>query len=349
MTAVLAYSAMTSDSPLVLTEISRRALGERDVLIDIHYSGVCHTDIHIARNDWRTSIYPVVPGHEIAGIVRQAGAAVTGFAPGDRVGVGCFVDSCRTCPACRGGAEQHCTRGVTLTYNSETGDGPTEGGYATSIVVDERFVLGIPDALPLPFAAPLMCAGTTTYAPLRRFGVRSGTRVGVIGLGGLGHLGVLLAKAMGADVTVFSRSAAKLDDAFRFGADRYVITEDPGAFEKYSCSQDLILNTVSSKIDLNAYFGTLDRNGVLVELGIPDVPLELEGFSLILMDRQLAGSFVGSPGDTREMLEFCAAHNIRPEIELIAADRVNEAFERVLSGAVRYRFVLDIEGMRTAP
>lgn len=343
---VAAYAALSSDTPLVPVDIHRRQLRTDDVAIEIAYTGICHTDIHIARNDWKTSLYPVVPGHEIAGVVSAVGNAVTRFKPGDRVGVGCFVDSCGVCRACMDSSEQHCVEGAVLTYNSETDEGVTAGGYATSIVVGERFVLSIPDRIPLESAAPLMCAGTTMFAPLRRFAAGPGKRVGIVGLGGLGHLGVMLARAMGADVTVLSRTQRKRKDAVRFGANRYLSTDDAESVQNASATIDLLLNTVSSKIDLDRYFSLLARNGVLVELGIPDAPLELEGFSLIILDRMLAGSFVGSPRDTEEMLEFCAEHDIRPEVEIIAPDQLNAAFDRVVRGDVKYRFVVDIGALR---
>ncbi|MEV0029624.1 NAD(P)-dependent alcohol dehydrogenase [Nocardia sp. NPDC050793] len=342
MRSVAAYVADSSGGPLTRTAIPRRPVGPADVLIDIHYAGVCHTDIHIARNEWGTTHYPVVPGHEIAGVVREVGSEVTSHRPGDRVGVGCFVDACHECDACTSGVEQHCLRGATLTYNSLTADGTvTYGGYSSAIVVDHRFVVSIPDAIPLDAAAPIMCAGTTVYAPLRRFGVGTGTRVGIIGLGGLGHLGVMIARALGAEVTVLSQSSDKRDDALRFGATRHFTTGAAATFDELAGTFDVVLNTVSSKIDLNPYFATLARYGVLVELGIPDAPLELDGFSLILGDRSFAGSFVGSVRQTREVLELCAENGIRPQIEVVAASRVNEVFASIIDGRARYRYVLD--------
>jgi len=335
--------------PFKAITIDRRDLGPRDVLIEIQYCGICHSDIHFARGEWGSVNYPIVPGHEITGIVADVGSEVTKFAVGDRVGVGCMVDSCRECVNCRKGEEQYCLNGHTLTYGAVDKYGQlTQGGYSTHIVVDEDFVLRIPEGIELDVAAPLLCAGITTYSPLRHWGAGPGKKVAIIGLGGLGHMAVKLARAMGAEVTVLSRSLKKKDDALRLGADHYYATSDPETFEKLAGSFDLIINTVSAKIDVNAYLSLLALDGTLVNVGAPAEPLSLNVFSLLGQRRSYAGSLIGGIRETQEMLDFCAKHHIVPEIEVISADKIDEAYERVLASDVRYRFVIDISTMRTA-
>lgn len=346
---VSAYAAPSATEPLSETTITRRDIGPHDVAFDIHFSGICHSDIHTVKGEWGRSRYPIVPGHEIAGIVTEVGADVTDFKVGDRVGVGCFVDSCRECDNCRAGLEQYCTDGGMVgTYNSVGRDGePTQGGYSGAIVVDENYVLRIPDAVPLEAAAPLLCAGITTYSPLRHWNAGPGTRVAVIGLGGLGHLAVKIAKAMGAEVTVLSQSLKKMEDGLRLGADAYFATSDPQTFKDLSGSFDLILNTVSANIDLGAVLSLLRVEGTLVELGMPEQPMSVPAGALIGGRRSISGSLIGGIAETQEMLDFCAEHDVRPEIEVIQPDYINEAYERVLASDVRYRFVIDTAALRS--
>ncbi|EME18929.1 NAD(P)-dependent alcohol dehydrogenase [Rhodococcus triatomae] len=342
MLTVSAYAATAADAPLEKTTIERRDLGPLDVLIEIKYAGICHSDIHTARNEWGGTRYPVVPGHEIAGIVTEVGADVTRHEVGDRVGVGCFVDSCGACGPCEAGEEQYCANRVTATYNSVGKDGKvTQGGYSTHIVVTESFVVSIPDGLDLAAATPLLCAGITLYSPLRHWNAGPGKKVAIVGMGGLGHVGVKIAHAMGAEVTVLSQSLSKQEDGLRFGADHYHATADPAVFKQLRSTFDLILNTVSVNLDIDAYLGTLALDGTLVLLGLPEKPISVRGFSLAGNRRSLAGSNVGGLRETQEMLDFCAEHGIVSEIELISADRINEAYERVLRSDVRYRFVID--------
>jgi uncharacterized zinc-type alcohol dehydrogenase-like protein len=340
---VNAYAATSATEPLTPTAIDRRDLGSHDVLIEIKYCGICHSDIHHVRGEWGEAHYPVAPGHEIAGIVAEVGAEVTRHAPGDRVGVGCMVDSCGECSSCRRGEEQYCLEGSTLTYGSIGEDGRlTQGGYSTHIVVAEDFVVKVPEGLELDVAAPLLCAGITTYSPLRHWGAGPGRKVAVVGLGGLGHMAVKLAHAMGAEVTVLSQSLKKHDDGLRLGADHYYATSDPDTFERLAGSFDLIVNTVSATIDLDAYLALLAVDGVMVNVGAPAEPLSLTVFSLIMGRRSFAGSVIGGIRETQEMLDFCAEHHIGADIEVIPADKINEAYERVLASDVRYRFVIDI-------
>ncbi|MBU3687695.1 MAG: NAD(P)-dependent alcohol dehydrogenase [Mycobacterium sp.] len=348
MTTVHAYAATSASDPLTKTTISRRAPGPHDVMFDIHFAGICHSDIHTVRAEWGQPNYPVVPGHEIAGIVTEIGSEVTTFAVGDRVGVGCFVDSCRDCANCRSGLQQYCTGGgMTGTYNAVGRDGqPTHGGYSGAIVVDENYVLRIPDSLALDAAAPLLCAGITTYSPLRHWKVGPGTRLGVIGLGGLGHMAVKLGAAMGAEVTVLSQSLKKMEDGLRLGAKHYHATDDREVFKKLRNSFDIILNTVSADLDLRRYLGLLDLDGVLVELGLPENPLVVPAFPLLGMRRSITGSAIGGIPETQEMLEFCADHGVAPEVEVIEPDYINQAYDRVLASDVRYRFVIDTGSLR---
>ncbi|MEY7979610.1 NAD(P)-dependent alcohol dehydrogenase [Streptomyces pilosus] len=342
MSTVAAYAAPAAKAPLERTTIERREVGEHDVLIDIRFAGICHSDIHQAREGWGEAIFPMVPGHEIAGVVSEVGPGVTHFAVGDRVGVGCMVDSCRECDNCRAGREQYCAAGMTGTYNAIGRDGePTYGGYAQGIVVDENYVLRIPDGLSLDVAAPLLCAGITTYSPLKRWGAGPGSRVAVVGMGGLGHMAVKIAHALGAEVTVLSQSLRKREDGLRLGADHYRATSDPKTFEELRGSFDLMVSTVSAPLDLDAYLSLLGTEGTLVNVGAPEEPVSLNLFSLIGGGRSLAGSQIGGIAETQEMLDFCAAHGIGAEIELIAAAEINEAYARVLDSDVRYRFVID--------
>ena len=346
---VSAYAAMSATDPLTETTITRRDVGPHDVAFDIHFSGICHSDIHTVRGEWGRSTYPIVPGHEIAGVVTAVGAEVTGFQVGDRVGIGCFVDSCRECDNCRAGIEQYCTgSGMVGTYNAVGRDGErTQGGYSGAIVVDEHYVLRIPDALPLEAAAPLLCAGITTYSPLRHWNAGPGSRVAVIGLGGLGHLAVKLAKAMGAEVTVLSQSLKKMEDGLRLGADAYHATSDRETFRQLRGSFDLILNTVSANIDIGAMLSLLRVDGTLVELGMPENPMSVPAGALIGGRRSIAGSLIGGIAETQEMLDFCAEHRVRPEIEVIEPAYINEAYERVIASDVRYRFVIDTATLRS--
>lgn len=322
--------------------VERRDVGPHDVLIDIAYAGICHSDIHQAREEWGRAIFPMVPGHEIAGIVREIGSDVTKHAVGDRVGIGCFVDSCRECENCLAGEEQFCLKGNVATYNGRQYDGSeTYGGYSTQIVADENYVLRIPEGIPLDAAAPLLCAGITTYSPLRHWGAGPGKRVAVIGMGGLGHMAVQIAHAMGAHVTVLSRTLAKKDEGLALGADEYVATGDSDALKALRNRFDLIINTVSADIPVDRYLSTLRLNGSLVFVGLPENPQSFRVFSLVGGRRSLAGSNIGGIRETQEMLDFCAEHGIASVIETIGADEVTEAYDRVVRGDVRYRFVID--------
>ncbi|MGW3301556.1 NAD(P)-dependent alcohol dehydrogenase [Streptomyces rubiginosohelvolus] len=342
MTTVAAYAAPRAKAPLERTTIERRPVGEFDILIDIKFAGICHSDIHQARDGWGEGIFPMVPGHEIAGIVAETGSGVTRFKVGDRVGVGCMVDSCGQCDACLMGREQHCAEGNTQTYNALDRSGePTYGGYSTHLVVTEKFAVSIPDGIALDEAAPLLCAGITTYSPLKRWGAGPGKKVAVVGLGGLGHMAVKIAHALGAEVTVLSQSLRKKDDGLKLGADHYYATSDPKTFEELAGTFDVILSTVSAPLDFGAYLGLLRTEGTLVNVGAPEEPISLNLFSLILGNRAIAGSAIGGIKETQEMLDFCAVHGLGAEIEVIEASQVNEAYERVLASDVRYRFVID--------
>jgi uncharacterized zinc-type alcohol dehydrogenase-like protein len=341
-TTARAYGAPAVDAPLAPLQIERRELGPDDVRIDIRFCGICHSDIHFTRGEWGEVPYPAIPGHEIAGIVAAVGDQVTGFKPGDRVGVGCMVNSCRECENCQDGEEQYCLKGNTGTYGSTDRDGTiTYGGYSDHVVVNQDFVLRIPDSLELDVAAPLLCAGITTYSPLRHWGAGPGKQVAVVGLGGLGHMAVKLANAMGAEVTVLSQSLSKKDDGLKLGANRYYATSDDATFEQLAGSFDLIINTVSAKLEIGRFLGLLKTDGALVNVGAPPEPLPVPVFPLLLQRRSFAGSAIGGIRETQEMLDFCAEHGIGAEIERISADRINEAWERVLTSDVRYRFVID--------
>ncbi|MEU9900308.1 NAD(P)-dependent alcohol dehydrogenase [Streptomyces phaeochromogenes] len=343
MTTVAAYAAPAAKAPLERTTIERRPVGEHDVLIEIKFAGICHSDIHQAREGWGEAIFPMVPGHEIAGIVTEVGTGVTKFAVGDRVGVGCMVDSCRECENCRAGLEQYCTQGNVGTYNAVGKDGePTYGGYSTHIVVDEAFTVRIPEGLALDEAAPLLCAGITTYSPLKHWNAGPGKKVAVVGMGGLGHMGVKIAHALGAEVTVLSQSLRKKDDGLKLGADHYYATSDPKTFQELRGSFDLILSTVSAPLDLDTFLSLLKTDGAFVNVGAPEEPVSLNLFSVIGGRKTLAGSGIGGIQETQEMLDFCAEHGFGAEIELISAGEINEAYERVLNSDVRYRFVIDV-------
>lgn len=327
------------------TTIKRRDVGPKDVSVEIKYAGICHSDIHTARQEWGKIKYPIVPGHEIAGIVTEIGPEVTAHKVGDRVGVGCMVNSCMECANCKKGLEQFCLKGMVGTYNGVDtyGNGErTQGGYSTHIVVTEDFVVTIPEGIALENAAPLLCAGITTYSPLRHWGAGSGKKVAIIGMGGLGHMGVKLAHAMGAEVTVLSRTLGKKDDGLKLGADHYYATEDPETFEKLKDNFDLIINTVSAVINLDEYLSLLAADGTLVNVGAPPEPLSVKAFSLIEGRKSFSGSLIGGIAETQEMLNFCAAHNLGAEIEVINADEIDKAYERVLASDVRYRFVIDV-------
>jgi len=350
--ATPAYAAANAKSALAPFSLERRAPGPHDVLIEIAYCGVCHSDIHQARDEWGGSIFPMVPGHEIVGKVARVGAEVKKWKVGDSVGVGCFVDSCRECEACHAGEEQFCANGMSATYNGYERDGrkldrtrPTFGGYSTQIVVDENYVLRIPEGMPLDRAAPLLCAGITTYSPLHHFGVKAGDKVAVVGLGGLGHMGVKIAHAMGAHVTVLSHSPNKREDALKLGADDFIATRDASVFQASAGRFDFILDTVSAQHDYNAYLGLLKRDGTMVLVGVPD-PTPVHAFSLIVGRKRLAGSLIGGIRETQEMLDFCAKHDVASDIELIRIDQINDAYERMIRNDVRYRFVIDIASLK---
>ena len=350
MLKTAAYAAASAQSPLAPHSIERREPGPNEVLIDILYCGVCHSDIHQARDEWGGSIFPMVPGHEIVGRVAQVGAQVGKFQVGDAVGVGCFVDSCRECPQCREGLQQYCDQGMTGTYNSRerAGGAPTYGGYSTRITVDQDYVLRIPASIPLDRAAPLLCAGITTYSPLKHYGVKAGDRVAVVGMGGLGHMAVKLAAAMGAQVTVLSTSESKRDAALALGAQDFAATRDPAVFKTLARSFDFIIDSVSGEHDYNAYLSLLKVDGTMVLLGIPETPAPVAAGLLISKRRRLAGSMIGGIAETQEMLDFCAEHGIASDIELIDIASINEAYERMIKGDVRYRFVIDIASLERA-
>jgi alcohol dehydrogenase (NADP+) len=342
-----AYAVQSESSPLAPWSFDRRQPGPKDVAIQILFCGVCHTDIHFARNEWGNSNYPMVPGHEIVGRVTGVGSEVTKRKEGDTVGVGCMVDSCRTCGPCQAGEEQYCEQGSTFTYNTpeKDGVGHTYGGYSTQIVVDQDYVVRIPDGLPLDAAAPLLCAGITTYSPLRHFGVKPGMKVAIVGLGGLGHVALKLAKAMGAHVTVISHSDQKREDALKMGADDFLATHNPSVFEENAGRFDFILNTVSAEHDLNPLLGMLSLDGRMVLVGLPN-PTPVAAFPLVYRRRSLSGSLIGGIRETQEMLDFCAEKGITPEIEVIPIAMINEAYERMLRSDVRYRFVIDMASLK---
>jgi uncharacterized zinc-type alcohol dehydrogenase-like protein len=342
MRSVTAYATPGPSEPFIKTTTDRRDPLPRDVVVKIAYSGVCHSDIHTGRGEWGEVTYPLVPGHEITGTVEAIGSEVTRYTVGDRVGVGVIVDSCRTCEACTDGDEQYCENGATETYGVEDRYGQiTAGGYSSHIVVDEDFVLRVPDALGLDVAAPLLCAGITLYSPLRHWGAGPGKKVAIVGLGGLGHLGVKIAAAMGAEVTVLSQSLAKEADGKRMGASAYFATSNPSTFETLANSFDLIVNTVSVPLPVDDYLRLLRRNGSLVMVGLPPEPLEVHANKLLDNRRSFAGSGIGGMRETQEMLDFCAEHGIGADIELISGSEIDAAWDRVVASDVRYRFVID--------
>lgn len=347
MKAVKAYAAQSATDPISPYQIDRREPGSEDVEIKILFCGVCHSDIHTARNEWGGTMYPVVPGHEIVGKVTRIGDKVSRFKVGDTVGVGCFVDSCGHCGNCLEHNEQYCENGNSQTYNSFLQDKKTitYGGYSSHIVVTEKFVLNIPDSLPLANVAPLLCAGITTYSPLKHWNIKKGDRLAVVGLGGLGHMAVKIGASMGADVTVLSRSKEKEKDGARLGAHHFELTTEKENMKKMANRFDFIIDTVSAKHDYNDYLQLLNTNGVMILLGVPPTPSEVKAFYLIGGRRSLVGSLVGGIKETQEMLHYCAEHGITSDVEMITIDQVNEAYERTLAGDVHYRFVIDMSSL----
>lgn len=352
MKTIAAYATQASNQPLKQASIERRETEAKDVQIEVLYCGVCHSDIHTARNEWKNTSYPCVPGHEIVGKVTEVGADVKNFQVGDLVGVGCLVDSCRTCPNCQDGEEQFCDKGMTFTYNSpDKHNGKmTYGGYSTQITVDEKFVLKIPKEFKesdLPKVAPLLCAGITTYTPLFHWNVKKGQKVGIIGLGGLGHMGIKIAHALGAHVVLFTTSPSKIEDGKRLGANEVVISKNLEEVQKHANSFDFILNTVSAPVNLDLYLELLKRDGTLCLVGFPGEPHPGSNFGgLLFKRRQLVGSLIGGLKQTQEMLDFCAKHQITSDIELIQIQNINEAYERVLKSDVKYRFVIDLKSLK---
>ncbi|MGO8790847.1 MAG: NAD(P)-dependent alcohol dehydrogenase [Terriglobia bacterium] len=341
------YAAASAKALLGPYSFERREPREHDVAIDIKFCGICHSDIHQAHDEWGGSIFPMVPGHEIAGVVTAVGSGVTKYKIGDKVGVGCFVDSCRTCAQCKQGLEHFCALTPVFTYNSREKDGtPTLGGYSDKIVVDENYVLRMPENLPLDASAPLLCAGITLYSPLKHWQAGPGKNVAIVGLGGLGHMGVKIGHALGAEVTVLSHSQRKHADSKRLGADHFYATSDPDTFKKLQGNFDLIINTVSSPMDWNPFLTLLKVDGSFVVVGIPEKPVSVAAFSLINGRHSISGSMIGSIGETQEMLDFCAQHQVACDIEVIPIEKVNEAYERVLKSDVRYRFVIDMASLK---
>lgn len=350
MTTTKAYGVTSATSPVAPLTVDRREVGPGDIRLEVLFCGVCHSDLHTARNEWHNTVYPCVPGHEIVGRVTQVGAAVKNFRVGQLAAVGCMVDSCRTCASCRDGEEQFCETGATFTYNSpeKVIGGTTFGGYSESLVTDAAFALHLPENLDPAAAAPLLCAGITTWSPLRRWKVGPGQKVGIIGLGGLGHMGVKFAKALGARVVLFTTSPGKIADGKRLGADEVVVSKNPAEMAAHLNSFDFILDCVSAQHDLNAYLALLKRGGVMALVGVPEHALPVAAFSLIGGRRQLVGSLIGGIAETREMLEFCGQHGIVSDIELIPVTAINEAYERMLKSDVKYRFVLDIASLKNS-
>jgi alcohol dehydrogenase (NADP+) len=338
------FGTASADQPLGKLTFKRRDMGKDDVKVQILYCGVCHSDLHFARNEWHFTVYPAVPGHEIVGRVSQVGSAVRDFAVGDQVGIGCIVDSCRTCASCKEGLEQYCEAGMTGTYGGteKVIGGPTYGGYSDTIIVDRSYVLRIPKGMDLSSAAPLLCAGITVYSPLRHWQAGPGKKVGIVGLGGLGHMGVKLSHAMGARTVLFTTSPSKVEDGRRLGADEVIVSNDRVQMKRHAASFDLIIDTVSATHDLNPYFNLLKRDATLVQVGAPAEPLPIAVFPLLLKRRHFAGSAIGGIAETQEMLDFCAAKNISADVEVIAMDKINEAYERMLKSDVKYRFSIDM-------
>jgi uncharacterized zinc-type alcohol dehydrogenase-like protein len=348
MTTAKAFAAQSATTPLAPYSFERRDPGPLDVQIEILFCGVCHSDIHTVRSEWGPANYPCVPGHEIVGRVTAVGKDVKKFKQGDLAGVGCMVDSCRECSSCKAGLEQFCLNGMTLTYNSpdKKSGGFTCGGYSTSIVVDEAFTLKISDKLDLAATAPLLCAGITTYSPLRHWKVGKGQKVGIVGLGGLGHMGLKFAAAMGAEVLLFTTSPGKTKDALRLGAKDVIISKNPDEMKKHATSFDFILDCVAAKHDINAYLEMLKPDGTVVQVGAPPEPLEVSAFNLIFGRKSLAGSLIGGIAETQEMLDFCAEHGIVSDIEMIPIQKINEAYNRVIKSDVKYRFVIDMQSLK---
>ena len=350
MFTCVGYATGAADVPLAPFSFERRDPGPKDVRIDILYCGVCHSDLHQARNEWKNTVYPCLPGHEIVGRVSAIGGAVTKFKVGDLAGVGCLVDSCRDCPSCAEGLENYCEKGQTFTYNSEdkVSGGLTFGGYSQAVVVDESFTLKLPSNLDLKAVAPLLCAGITTYSPLKRWKVGPGQRVGIVGLGGLGHMGVKLAHALGAHVVLFTTSAGKAEDAKALGAAEVVLSKDPDAMAAQAGTFDFILDTVAAPHDINVYLNCLKRDATLCQVGAPDQPLATNVFGLIFKRRNFAGSLIGGIAETQEMLDFCGQHGIASDIEVIRMEEIETAYARMLKSDVKYRFVIDMETMPAA-
>ena len=349
MTQVTAYQAPAAKAPFEKATIERREVGPHDVRIKIAYAGICHSDIHTARDEWGEAMYPLVPGHEIAGVVEEVGPEVTSFKVGDHAGIGCMVDSCRECENCKNDEEQFCLNGgMTGTYNAiDRVEGkPTAGGYSTEIVCDERFTLHIPENIPLDEAAPLLCAGITTYSPLHRFGAGPGKKVAVVGMGGLGHMAVKIASAMDAEVTVLSQTTNKEEDGKKFGAKAYYATKDADTFKKLAGTFDLIINTVSAQLPIEQYLSLLKTHGTLVNVGAPADKMEINAFGLLSGGKRWAGSMIGGIKETQEMLDFCGEHNIGATVEVIPASKIDEAYDNTVDSKVRYRYVIDIDTMR---
>ncbi len=348
MSQARSYAAQSATSALASFDIKRREPGDKDVSIEILFCGVCHSDLHQVRNEWHNTVYPCVPGHEIVGRVAKVGSGVTKFEVGDLAAVGCMVDSCRTCDPCKAGLEQYCENGLIFTYNGEDKilGGMTYGGYSDGIVVDEAYTLRVPNNLELAATAPLLCAGITTYSPLRHWKVGPGQKVGIVGLGGLGHMGVKFARAFGAHVVLFTTSPSKVEDGLRLGADEVVISKDANEMKKHYRSFDFILDAVSAQHDINEYINLLKLDGTITLVGAPEHPLPVSAFSMLLPRRNFAGSAIGGIAETQEMLDFCGEHNITSDIEVIPIQKVNEAYERLLKSDVKYRFVIDMASLK---
>lgn len=346
MIKVIGYAANQAKAPLIPYSFERREPKEYDILIDIKYCGICHTDIHQVNDEWGGSTYPMVPGHEIVGIVSKVGSKVTKYRINDRVGVGCFVDSCRTCTPCKNGLEQYCTNGMVTTYNGVEKDGtPTQGGYSNKITVDENYVLKIPDNISLDKAAPLLCAGITLYSPLKHWKAGPGKKIAIIGLGGLGHMGVKIAHALGAEVSVLSHSLRKLQDGKKMGATHFYATSDPETFTKLQGYFDLIISTISTDFDLNQFLNLLTLDGTMIQVGLPEKETTMNFASLIGNRRSLAGSLIGGIKETQEMLNFCSQNNIASDIEIISIQQIGDAYKRILNSDVKYRFVIDMKSL----
>ncbi|RYY33035.1 MAG: NAD(P)-dependent alcohol dehydrogenase [Sphingobacteriaceae bacterium] len=347
MLATKGYAANAASKPLEPFSFDRQEIGPNDIQIEIQYCGVCHSDIHQVRDEWGGSIFPMVPGHEVVGKIVKVGDAVTKFKVGETAGIGCFVDSCRTCPSCQAGEEQYCDNHLTFTYNGTYKDGrPTYGGYSDQIVVDEQYALHISDKLPLEGVAPLLCAGITTYSPLKTWNVKAGDKIGVVGLGGLGHMAVKFAASMGAEVTVLSTSPSKKEDAEKLGAHHFIVTKDEEQVKSAAGTFDLIINTISAQHEYDFYLQMLKLDGTMVLVGIPPEAPQVSAFNLISKRRRLAGSMIGGIRETQEMLDYCAEHGIVSDVEVIDIDYINEAYDRMLNNDVRYRFVIDLASLK---